>query len=195
MTTTSSQRPNLRPTSRSVPTTSNPSAGAARSRRRGRRRCGPSPRGTRAPSATASSSPSTARRRPWPWWSRRDVDRVLDRGRVRRPVLVRRQRAKPTTVAAVARRRRRRGRRDRPRATPAAPRASGARGRTSPSTRDLEVVDRPDRLGVVDRREPQCQHGEERYVRWTLRLRSLRWAVEPRRRRWTLVAAASGGAR
>ena len=43
ITTTSSQRPNLRPTSRSVPTISNPSAGVqARSTRRGRRRCGPS---------------------------------------------------------------------------------------------------------------------------------------------------------
>ena len=47
ITTTSSQRPNLRPTSRSRPTTANPQDSCSRSTPCGRRRCGRTRRGTR----------------------------------------------------------------------------------------------------------------------------------------------------
>ena len=115
MTATSSQRLNLRPTSRSMPTSSKPQAGVQRPRGRRRRpRSGPSRRGTGPRGDVEQLGRASSLPMPRPWRSASHVHRVLDRRPVGGPLLVRRQRGE-----ADDRRRRRRRRRS-PRRRPIA---------------------------------------------------------------------------
>ena len=155
---TSSQRPNLRPTSRSVPTTVEPAAPVQRDRRLvaaddagdhgveavgsasatqlGEQRPGPRP----CPGGRGARRPSP---RPWS---------------VRRPVPVGRQRPEADDLAARRRRPPRRGRRSgRSSQRRCSSSVRGTRSKVTVDSEHLAVVDRPDRLGVVDRRQAHAR--------------------------------------
>ena len=157
MTATSSQRLNLRPTSRSMPTSSKPQRACSA------RDAAPtaSMRAITAwkPDALATSSRRVSSAVPMPSPPRGavDVDRVLDRRAVGRPLLVRRQRGEPDDRAAVV-------------DGDDGREGAGAGGQPglllgerpgdeverARRRRHLEVVDRPDRLGVAAPRPAGC---------------------------------------
>ena len=100
-----------------------------------------------------------------PRWSRVDVHRVLDRGAVGGPVAVRRQRAEADDLAVVVHRHDRRvGARRSCEPGPLLVEGAGHQVEGDGRRRDLDVVDRPDGLGVGELGQSEL-HGRHRIGR------------------------------